>query len=272
LTVLLTLPCSASAGEGQKIFLRSGYAFVDATINGRGPFRMLIDTGAYSCMLTPDAARRAGLSLDHRTILTTLTGEKTVPGALHNLVQAGTNSESDVDILVTELAQLRQLDGKVDGVLGQSFLSRSAYLLDYHMKRLWLGDEAIAQAGRLPIAVASARSHGRTMLPVVLAPGGAPWRLTLDSGASHVVIACGDRCPGARGVQEGVLLTSYVGERTVPVGTLRYVEIGGVRMPPAEAVLVDSPALDGGDDGVLPTNWFSAVYANGDVVRLGRAR
>jgi hypothetical protein len=177
-----------------------------------------------------------------------------------------------VDILVSELPQLRDLDPKADGVLGQSFLGRSPYLIDYRQKRLWLNEQAVDQADDLPISIRVTRSDGRTMVPVVLEAGARPWHLTLDSGTSHMVLACGDRCPRVSAFRQGNRLTSYTGERTVPLGTLRSVRVAGIKMPPVDAVLMDSPAPEGLDGGVVPANWFSAVFSDGDVVRLRPAR
>ncbi len=268
LTGLGYATCSAS--ENPAILMRDGFPFINATINGHGPFRMLIDTGAASCMLTPNAARKAGLAYNHRVILTSLGGEKIIPAASNNRVEVGAGEESGVDIVVIELPQVRMLDGRADGVLGQSFLGRSAYLIDYRSKRLWRGDEAIERADRLPIAVTAGQLHGRTVLPVTLEPGGRPWRLTLDSGATNLVVECSERCPQVGEIQQSGRLVTYVGERSVSHGRLRHVEIGGVTLSPVDAVLVDSKAPDGEDDGVLPARWFSAVYVDGRVVRLAQ--
>ncbi len=81
IAALVHMPGLAGEKSGEPITLRDGLAFVTATINGRGPFRLLIDTGSGSCMLTPEAARKAGLVYDHRVVLTTFDGEKTIMAA-----------------------------------------------------------------------------------------------------------------------------------------------------------------------------------------------
>jgi predicted aspartyl protease len=269
---LLQLPGLAGGSQGEKITLRDGFAFVSATINGHGPFRLLIDTGAVSCILTAEAAHEAGLVYDHRVILTTMSGEKIIAGASDNMVQVGAGQQSGVEIVVTELPEVRTLDSKADGVLGQSFFAGSAYLIDYKAKRLWLGEDAVERSKVLPVAVQAQRVRGRTVLPVMLGPGTQPWRLTLDSGASDLVVECSERCPPATGIQGDARLLTYLGERPVSRGKISRVEIGGVAMPSVQAVLVDSPSLDGQDEGVLPTRWFSAVYVDSSTVRLAPAR
>ena len=170
------------------------------------------------------------------------------------------------------MRQVRRLDLAADGVLGQNFLGQSPYLIDYERGRLFLGDEAIVEADRLPIEVFGVKLRGRTVLPVKLDSSGRAWRLTLDSGATNLVVSCSERCPGLRDIQKDSLLATHVGERPVSRGMLKQVEIGGVVMPLGEAVLLHAPAPDTGWDGVLPTRWFSAIYVNNTVVRLALGR
>lgn len=268
---LLCLPCFA-ANPGEAITLRQGFPFIDVTINGQGPFRMLVDTGANASLLTPQAAQRAGLTFDHRVILTTMAGEKVVRGASTNSIQAGDTLESDLAILALDLPEVRSLSRDADGVLGQSFLARNPYLLDYQHKRLWLGEAATEQAARLPHSVNATNTKGRTVLPVALDPDGQIWQLALDSGATNLIVDCSERCPRAWGVERDSRLVTHAGERTVLRGTLRQVAFGGSTMASTEAVLLENMTREVGDDGLLPTRWFSAFYVNGQTVRFATAR
>ena len=268
---LLSIPCFA-AEEGHKIQLRQGFPFVDVNINGRGPFRMLIDTGANASLLTPRAADRAKLKFDHRVILTTVAGEKVVPGASSNRIDVGEVQEYDLAILSMDMPEVRSIDPGADGVLGQSFLDRNAYLLDYQNKRLWLGQEATTQAMRLPNTVDAFHSDGRTVLQVALEAGGPAWRLALDSGSTNLIIDCRERCPQASGLQRDSRLITHTGERDVLRGTLRHVELGGMKLPNADVVMMKGAIPEGWDDGLIPTRWFSAFYVSGSVVRFAPAR
>jgi hypothetical protein len=223
-------------------------------------------------MLTPQAAQKAGLIYDHRTILTTLGGEKVIPSSSRNSVAIGSEDQTGVEIVVSDLSHVRELDRKADGVLGQSFLNRAPYLIDYSEKRLWLGDKAEELAAGLPISVLAGRLNGRTVLPVVLEPGAKPWQLTLDSGASHLVVECGGRCPRASEVQPAGQLLTYTGERSVVGGKLRRIEVGELAISWVQAILVGTSGPDDKDQGVLPTRWFSAVFVSGNQVRLGPVR
>jgi predicted aspartyl protease len=273
--VVGSTPCpgAANAGSpGQVINVENGIVFVDVTVNGRGPFRMLVDTGADSCLLAPAAARKAGLVYDHRTVLATLGGESIKEAASKNLVEVGGRKESNVDIIATEVPHFQTLNSRADGVLGRSFLSRAPYLIDYRRKRIWLGEEATQQAERLPITVTPVHARGRTVLPVVLESGGATWRLTLDSGASHMVVECQQKCPHAGQARSDQRLITHVGEQPVSLRTLKHVQVGGMVMPEIVAIFANAAPPDDQDEGVLPTQWFSAVYVDNLTVRLASAR
>ncbi|MEP6961841.1 MAG: retropepsin-like aspartic protease, partial [Acidobacteriota bacterium] len=252
--------------------LREGFPFVEVLINGHGPFRMLFDTGANASLLTPQAAKIAELSFDHRSILTTFAGDRIVPGGSRNVIEVGGVSQSNLPILVLDLPEVHKIDSRADGVLGQSFFHRIAYLLDYKQKRLWLGLDATREAQRLANEVAAVRFDGRTVLPVTLEPGGPVWQLTMDSGASNLVIDCNLGCPRAADLQRGASLATHNGERPVSHGTLRNVAIGGLRMPPADTVMLQNVSTEHWDDGVVPTRWFDAFYVKDQVVRFDAAR
>ncbi len=257
--------------SGAKITLRQGFPFVDVNINGKGPFRMLVDTGADASLLTPKAAERAGLKFDHRVILSTVAGERIVPGASLNEIEIDGASETGLAILALDLPTVRSLAREADGVLGQSFLSRDAYLLDYEKKRIWFGEEATEQAARLPHSVTATYTRGRTVIPVALDRDGGTWQMALDSGSTNLIVDCSTRCPQAWGVERDSRLVTHAGEREVLRGNLRQVALGGSTMPYTEAVLLGS-APEGWDEGLLPARWFSAFYVSAGVLRFETAR
>lgn len=269
--VLLSFPHPAAA-QGAKVTLRQGFPFVDVMVNGQGPFHMLLDTGANASLLTPKAAQAAGLVFDHRVILTTLAGEKIVPGASGNTIEVAGEEEDGLQILALDLPEVRQLDHNADGVLGQSFLARNPYLLDYDRKLFWMGRRATELASALPNAVTATQSRGRVVLPVSLDPDGRVWQLALDSGSTNLIVDCSVRCPRAWGVERNGRVVTHAGERAVRRGTLRMVALGGSTMPTTDAVLLDGVAATGWGEGLLPTRWFSAFYVSQDVVRFAPAR
>jgi hypothetical protein len=271
---LLAVPCFSADDPMDSIVLRDGFVFVDAMINGHGPFPMLVDTGTTTSLLAPEAAAEAGLAYDHRVVLTSLGGEKPVAATSTAEVRVGSAVATGVEIAVASMGDVKKIYAGARGILGQSFLSRSAYLIDYARKKLWFGDDAVRRAEELPFALSSKQANGRTILPVTLQAGGPSWRLTLDSGASDLILKCNRECPAIANAHSGGRVLALVGERPVLGGILRRIEIAGARLSFVHALLVDTDLPDGQDDGVLPSQWFSAVYVDGNsgLVRLAQRR
>ncbi|MCU1339352.1 MAG: hypothetical protein JWO19_4933 [Bryobacterales bacterium] len=271
---LLSLGCLAADNQGGSIVIKDGFVFVDTIINGRGPFRMLVDTGTTTSLLAPDSATAAGLAYDHRVVLISLGDETLVAATSTGELRVGSTTATGVEIAVAPIGHVRKIDRGAHGILGQSFLSRSAYLIDYARKKLWLGEDAMRRAVELPLILSAQQTNGRTILPVTLQAGGPFWRLTLDSGASNLIVNCNKRCPMITDLRSDGRIMALVGERPVLGGTLRQVEIGGARMSFVRALLIDADLADGQDEGVIPSQWFSAVYVDGNagLVRLAQRR
>ena len=271
---ILSLRCTGADSQDGSILLKDGFAFVDAIINGHGPFRMMIDTGTTTTVLAPAAARKAGLVYDHRVLLTSMGGEKPFPATSAGELQIGSTRATSLEIVAVPLGHVLKIDRRADGILGHNFLGRSAYLIDYARKKLWFGEDAMRRAGELPLILSVQQTNGRTILPVTLQAGRPSWRLTLDSGASNLIVRCNERCPLITDQRRDERVLALLGERSVLAGTLRRVEIAGAKMSFVHAVLIDTELSDGQDDGVIPSHWFSAVYVDGDsgLVRLAQRR
>ena len=153
---LMLLALIASASQAAvPLRVIDGYAFVQATVNGH-PLRMVLDTGASSCALAPEAADRVGLRYDHRVVVESTTGTMTVGAGIAN-ISLGDNQTADAEILRQPVDAVRGVDPRADGVLGQSFLGRFPYLINYKKKRLWIGPEADEQAVALGAPLAAER-------------------------------------------------------------------------------------------------------------------
>jgi len=257
----------AGVEEGARLSLVRGYLFVDVRINNRGPFRMALDTGNTSCVVTPSAAAALGLVPDERVVLTTAAGERVIPAVTSTRVEVGSAAADGVEVLVDSLEGIRIVGGRIDGVLGQSFLSRVSYLIDYRQARLWVGPEADRLSSRVGSPVAAEILRGRVFLPVMLEPGGRTWRMVLDTGANDLLLGCGSDCPRAASVTH---VRTNAGGRIVRTATLRQVRVGGLRFADREALLIGKAAHLEQGDGLLPGAWFSAIYVErgGKVVRL----
>ena len=167
--------------------LQAGYPVLDGVrVNGAGPYRMLVDTGAESTSLRPSQAARMGLVPTYAVELESVAGAAVTPAAKARLVEAGGVALAGVEVLLAEPPALP--GGKrLDGVLGQTFLRRTNYWIHYTNRFIAMdtGDslDGCLKGYALPIATV----NGRPAIPVGMGAAGER-RLVLDTGASHLIL------------------------------------------------------------------------------------
>ncbi len=99
---------------------RSGEFFVDTQVNG-ARIGMVLDTGASSVVLTPEAAKAAGLPLEvlsYSVTIETANGRARAAPVMIDRIAVGSILERSVPALVAQPGQLRV------SLLGMSFLNR----------------------------------------------------------------------------------------------------------------------------------------------------
>jgi len=233
---------------------RVGHVLVlkDVSLNGTGPFKMMIDTGNSSSLIRPETARRLGVRPEYAVEQVTAAGVRRLPVAVIDRVTTGDLTERAVEAMIGDV----RLEG-VDGVLGQSWLARHDYLLDHRHHRVVI-DGAPPEGGlTLPLHVAD----GRPLLYAKV--DGRALELVLDSGAPVVVLF---QCAGAASQQATLLVNGAsvgAGETSARIALPTDRE----RHMPAMRVgsFVPTP-------GLLPASSFSEVFvSNRDgFVRLRR--
>jgi predicted aspartyl protease len=249
LFVLLTLPLPAA-----------DFMFADVSINGAGPFKLLVDTGASSTSLSREAARLAGLQAAYAVQLTTLTGETIVPAALAKAVSTGGAALQGVEVLIADPLAIRTVEPKADGVLGQSFLSRIPWMIDYRNRRFVTGETAVLLSRAIPEFACERADDSRLVLPLTI--GKATFRVALDSGASALVLHCGSGCPRLEDPDPSRQILTTTGSARATFGRLRDIAAGPVALKRANAVLIEKPPLAPSIHGVLPATWFGSVFVD----------
>jgi hypothetical protein len=121
--------------------LANHHIYVDVRLNGKGPFRLLADTGG-SNIVTPALARELGLetagALEGRGV-----GERSEDVALTRVgtVELGEASLKDQLFAVFPLAGLDAAEGvEVQGLIGYEVFKRFVVTIDYAARRLTLHD------------------------------------------------------------------------------------------------------------------------------------
>jgi predicted aspartyl protease len=242
---------------------RPGEVVVPIIIGDTGPHRFLLDTGSSHSAVTQAVADRLGLAPVAKVNLTTSVGS--VWCAVIRLTDVAIGSTRVDELLATALPRTGTdaLGPDVDGVIGQDFLSRFNFTLDYGRSRLVWRDPSPAPAA---VRLALEPAAGRLLVRLPQEPScDCGVRLVPDSGADGIVLfdpGATTRLPiDARG--RGYDVTSLAGSGTARAVTVKQLHVGQtvLRSLPAAVVRVDLGEPDRGD-GLLPLHLFARVHFN----------
>jgi hypothetical protein len=232
------------AASGVKLQMREGRPVVDGVmVNGHGPYRFLLDTGATLNTIDPTLAQSIGLTVAFLTQLTSSTGVTSASGSEGGEIRLGPVTAGDQVFLFTGMDAVHKLSSDIQGVLGQVFLSQFDYLLDVRGGRMEFGKRELHGKGaRAPFRIV----QGRPVVDTSLGP------LVLDSGA-HLM------------VRFGVEATQATAEMVTMSGTMQVgmvfskLAIDGRTLWRGDAVAVPHTA-EAGAAGLLPVSLFKTVY------------
>jgi len=113
---------------------RIGRIVASVMVNGRGPYRFIIDTGANYSTVSPQLAAGLGLepAADATVLVNGVTGSAQVPSVQVAKLQAGD--------LIVENSQMpvvwAPVMGGADGILGMAGLTNEQLLVDFHRNRV----------------------------------------------------------------------------------------------------------------------------------------
>jgi len=243
----VTLPTSAATAQtaiGVKLQMREGRPVVDdVMVDGHGPYRFMVDTGATWNSIDPKLAQAIGMTATFQTQLTSSTGITQASGHKGSEVRLGPVAATDQIFLFAGMEAVHKLSADIQGVLGQVFLAHFDYLLDARAGRMDFGRYApTAHSVRVAFEVVQGR-------PVIETSLGS---LALDSGA-HLLVRFGVKGTGAQlqmATMSGTTQVSLIDSTLV---------IDGRTVWRGEAIAVPhSP--EAGEAGLLPTSLFKIVY------------
>ncbi|MBM3759657.1 MAG: hypothetical protein FJW36_05360 [Acidobacteria bacterium] len=238
---------SRVSGDSIAIDLRRGLPVVDSVyLEGKGPFRFLLDTGAESNQLDAALARRLGLAATFQVEMVTAGGVTQVPGARLPGVSLGSATASDQEFLFSDLKEMRRVSADIQGVLGQAFLSRFDYLLDYAGRRLVFGPASLEGGSRLDFT----RVHG---VPAIASSEGS---LVLDSGSDTLVLF--HKAAPIIGSGNGSQFFTHSGESSAVVLEDHRLKIAGEKYRVSKAAVVPQSSRE--EAGLLPVSLFRVVY------------
>lgn len=133
LSALVLLPASGEpVGRAPLTVMKTRHLAIPVKINGAGPFRVILDTGAPITFFSNEAAVRAKLIPAEQAARPALFGLRGQVRA--QSVEVGGIVIRDMPVLVLDHPTIRQIaavDGPVDGIVGLSFFGRYRTTLDY---------------------------------------------------------------------------------------------------------------------------------------------
>jgi predicted aspartyl protease len=237
-----------------------GGVIVPITIDGRGPFRFLLDTGSSHSAVSGALAEDLALRPVARTLVTTPVGETWRAVVRVRTLAVGPFVAPEIRPSVFDAPRLAD-EVRMDGVLGQDVLAGLSYTLDYRRRTLSWGGPPSSDGMGVRLLL-----EWEDGCPLVKAgPSGARGGLRLipDSGASHVVLF--DRGDGAlpphHDAGTGVGVGTLDGERAARPVLIPELRLGAVVLRNQRGAVIDAGGRKA--DGVLPLHAFARVTFDG---------
>jgi hypothetical protein len=250
-----TLAIGGDEVDAKKI--RSRMA-VDVMLNGQGPYKFVVDSGADTSVVGLSIARRLQLPLGNPAILNSMTARHVVDRVRVNNLRVGTS-----DIRDLQLPALRENDVGGEGLIGIDALVEQRLLMDFEKNSIKVED------GRIPfralpgeIVITARRKRGQLILTEVRAAG-LQLEAVVDTGSEVTIgntklrdkLIRGNRdkfwtveATGVTGVTMKMQM-AVIGELRLGPVTLRDVPIAFADVPPFDLFgLSDGPALLLGTD------------------------
>jgi predicted aspartyl protease len=207
-----------------------GRVVVQATVNGRGPFRFIVDTGATHSTITPDLVRALGLRpVEASTVvLNGITGTAQVSAVMLDTLQAG---DLTIDGLLVPVVWAPIMAG-ADGIFGAAGLTEKSLSVDFQRNRVEIsgGVQAAVRAEALRIH-ATRVTHGLMVLAVQV--GSVHAAAVIDTGSERTLgnLALRDALNARR-------RPGTVAEVTSVYGATAQVEPGEIQRAPT--ILIDT--------------------------------
>ena len=222
---------------------------VKTTVNGRGPFTFILDTGATETVVTPPAARRAGIAAG--------TDRGVVARGMARVLAVGEVAVTNLPVLVVDPPQALslRLDKGINygGILGYTFLSPHITIIDYRRQRISFMPVVPTFAGH----PRSFPATGAIEIPFTLRDrlihvmgfvnGRGPFTFLFDTGSAEVLLL-------PKALETLGLAASDLRPDGVRFTTLARVKVGGAEVFDVPAI-VQRPPQEGAHaltyDGIL---------------------
>lgn len=221
-----------------------GRVIVPVKINGRGPFRFVVDTGANHSTISPGLVETLGLKTggEATIVLDGITGSAHVPYVAVDQLQAG-----DLTLQGTALPVVwAPVMAGADGILGAAGLADKSLLIDFQRNRVAIASRVDSSA-RTQVTKIHALRVANGLLIMEARVGGVRTEAVLDTGS--------ERTLGNLALRNALKLRNrsgrgFVAKLTSVYGATTEVETGEIQRAPAisiDALHITDVALVFGD-------------------------
>ncbi len=175
-------PNLAVAGEDVKARKIESRLSVEVRVNGTGPYRFIVDSGADTSVVGLRIARNLQLPLGTPATLNGMTARNIVDRVHVAELKLGSTAISNL-----QLPALREYDLGGDGMIGIDALHKQRLMMDFE-KRMIKVEDASIPAKRMPdeIVVVGRLQRGQLILTHVRA-GGLPLDAVIDTGSEITI-------------------------------------------------------------------------------------
>jgi len=214
-----------------------GRIWAPVTVNGQGPFRLVLATGASNTAVTPHLAQELGVQADpsHTVMLRGSTGSVAVPVVPVESLEIG-----DFLMQPGRVAVIPDALGGADGVLGMDALANKRIQIDFRHDRVTIMRSKNQRAASGFTIIPVSMLHGLLVVDAVM--GGVPVKAIIDTGGQvtlgNQALRTALAARRGDGVQEGKLDQVFGSTLDMQVGTR--LQIPAIALG---TLLVRSPAM-----------------------------
>jgi predicted aspartyl protease len=237
---------------------RDGAIILPVWIDGKGPFRFLLDTGSNLSAVSERLVAAWSLAPVAKTALTTVGGTAMRPVVQLGDVSVGSVSRAGLLASIATSDELALLGAGVDGMLGQDFLATYNFTVDYRRQRLVWDAQPGADAAKLRLIP----RDGRFVVRLPTGLGQEALEMVPDTGSSSFVVFARDNGPAWLPAwrQADVTISGLTGSRQARYSRLQELRLGDLTLRDIPVVIVHrDDAGHEGADGLLPLHLFSRV-------------
>ncbi len=236
-----------------------GGVILPVLVNGRGPFKFLLDTGSTHSAVSNAVAVAIGAPPVARTVIGSAAGSREAVVVRIDRLECGPFVARGLLASVVALDVVSDAD-PIQGVIGHDVLAADRYTIDFRQRELLWGPEDAA-VGR-GISFDLERSHGRFLIS--LPQDRAVLRLVPDSGAATLLLFDPPKHLPLTRLSQNRTLTTMSAQGTVRMARMRELRVGSARLQNVTAVVVSRNTSEPEEaDGLLPLHLFDRVTFDG---------